>query len=131
MDKAKEVGACGNICSGCPDFRVLQKNDPAFRRLVAAKLTEELGRDVAPDEIGCEGCWGNIHTHLAASLECPIRQCVDRKGFATCGECDLFPCGTYLAQFSEDSSYARNISTIRETGLDMWLAMQKARREEE
>jgi len=120
----KEVGACGNHCAGCQDFLVLMKNDNAFCRQVAANLTKEVGREVLPEQVGCEGCWGNIHTALAASLQCKIRQCCDDRGFATCADCANFPCPAYLKQFPAGSHQANNIRAIKEHGLDNWIAQQ-------
>ena len=124
--RPNEVGACGHYCAGCQDFLVLVKDDDAFRRQVATNLTKEVGRCVSPEEVGCEGCWGNIHNAIAASLECKIRQCVEAKGFATCAECTDFPCPMYLEQFPEDSHYVRNIRAIKQDGLDKWIAQQRS-----
>lgn len=124
-----EVGPCGNFCGGCPDFRVLKEGDDAFRRQVAANLTQEVGRPVSPEEVGCEGCWGGIHNALAASLECRIRQCADGKGFATCAECGDFPCVVYLKQFQEVGGCHQNIRAIQAAGLDQWIDRQVKERE--
>lgn len=124
-ERRKKVGACGNHCAGCQDFLVLIKNDDSLRQQVATNLTKEIGHEVSPEEVGCEGCWGRIHSSLVASLDCAIRQCVEAKGFATCAECSAFPCPTYLQQFSEDSHYVKNIRAIQKDGLDNWIAQQE------
>jgi len=105
---------------------VLVKNDDAFRRQVADNLTKEVGQRVSAGEVGCEGCWGNIHSAIAASLECRIRQCCEAKAFTTCAECTDFPCPMYLEQFPEDSHYVRNIRAIRKDGLGKWIAQRRA-----
>ncbi len=124
--RRNEVGACGNHCARCDDFQVLANNDDAFRKQVAARLSKEVGREVLPGEVGCKGCWGDIHTYLAASLECKIRQCVEARGSATCAECAEFPCPMFLEQFPEDSHYVRNIRAIKKEGLDNWIAQQSS-----
>ncbi len=58
---------------------------------------EEFGFD-------CKGCsneskipWG----------ECEIKICCEKKGYAHCGECDVFPCDA-LKQFSFDKTHGDN-----------------------
>ncbi|MBN1342579.1 MAG: DUF3795 domain-containing protein [Phycisphaerae bacterium] len=123
-----EIAPCGNHCAACQDFRVLVTNDDTLRKQVAANLTQETGRTIQPQDVGCEGCWGGIHNPLCASLECKIRQCADAKGLATCADCTDFPCPTYLVQFPEGSHCPTNIRAIKNTGLDTWLAQQETKR---
>lgn len=123
-ERTNGVGACGNHCAGCQDFLVLMEDSDPLRRQVAANLTAELGREVLSAEVGCEGCWGSIHSSLVASLHCKIRQCVDARGFATCADCTEFPCLMYLEQFPENSQYVKNIRAIQKTGLDEWISQQ-------
>ena len=119
--RRNKVAPCGNYCAECPDFRVFVENDDALRRQVASDLTKEVGRDILPEEVGCEGCWGAIHSYFAASLKCEIRQCVETKGFATCAECDDYPCAVFSSQFADDSKCANNIRAIKKIGLDTWI----------
>lgn len=126
-ERRKEAAACGNFCAGCLDYRVLAENDDALRKHVAVAISKELGQDILPGQVGCEGCWGSRHTPWAASPQCRIRQCVDIKGFATCAECTAFPCQTYSRQFASDSECAANIRAIRKFGLAAWIERQQAR----
>ncbi|MEW6355972.1 MAG: DUF3795 domain-containing protein [Planctomycetota bacterium] len=120
-ERRTEVGACGHYCAGCLDYRSLAENDDNLRRQVAATIKKEMNRDVPLDQVGCEGCWGNIHNAWTASLQCEIRQCVKAKGFATCADCRDFPCAVYLKQFAENSDYAKNIRAIQRDTLGIWL----------
>jgi hypothetical protein len=121
-DRRTDVAPCGNYCAGCPDYVALARNDDALRRQVAVVIKKETDNDVSLDQVGCEGCWGTSHHAWSASLACRIRQCVSSSGFATCAECQDFPCDDYLRQFAEDSEQARNIMAIKTQGLDAWLA---------
>ncbi len=121
-ERRTEVGACGNHCAECLDYRALAENSDVLCRKVAANLTKELNRPISPLHVGCEGCWGGIHNDVAASLKCRIRQCASLRHFCTCAECDGFPCDAYLKQFSDDSEYALNLRAIKSCGLDEWIA---------
>ena len=121
-ERRKEIGACGNCCVACLDYRALAEDSDELRRQVATAIRREMNRDLPLDQIGCRGCWGTIHTAWAASLDCKIRQCVVAKGFATCADCQSFACSVYLQQFAEDSDQSKNIKTIRQIGLEKWIA---------
>ena len=120
-ERRREVGACGHYCGGCLDYRALAENDDDLRRQVASAIKREMNRDIPLDQIGCEGCWGNVHNAWTASLQCKVRQCVETKGFATCADCHGFPCAAHIKQFGEDSHYAKNVRAIQHDGLDVWL----------
>ena len=120
-ERRTEVGACGHYCASCLDYRALAENDDGLRRQVAVAIKKEMNRNVPLNQVGCEGCWGNIHNAWTASLACRIRQCVEAKGFVTCAKCHEFSCAIYLAQFAENSQNADNIRAIRQMGLDSWL----------
>jgi hypothetical protein len=123
-ERRTEVGACGNYCRGCLDFRALAENSDALRTEAASNIKQELNREIPLEQVGCEGCWGSIHNAWTASLDCKVRQCVEAKGFATCAECNDFACPMYLDQFAEGSDYVRNIRAIKRDGLDKWIAQQ-------
>ena len=124
-ERRKELSACGNHCGGCHDFLARARDDDALREEVSRVIKKELGLDVPPERVGCDGCWGEIHTPWAAWTGCAIRTCVETKGLATCAECADFPCATYLKQFDEASNEAKNLREIREAGADDWLASRE------
>ncbi len=123
-ERRTEVGACGNHCGGCLDFRALVENDDALRNEAASNIKKELDEDVSLEQVRCEGCWCSIHNAWSASLECKIRQCVEAKGFTACSECNDFACSIYLRQFPEDSDQMKNIRAIKRVGMETWLAQQ-------
>jgi len=125
VNRRTEVAPCGNYCEVCPDYLALARNDDSLRRQVAAAIKKEMNKDVPLDQVGCEGCWGTIHHPWSAPLTCRIRRCVSSSGFATCAECQDFPCDVYLRQFAEDSEQASNIRAIKTQGLDGWLAARR------
>jgi hypothetical protein len=125
-DTPHAIGACGNYCGGCLDYRARAEDSDELRRQVAEAISRELGAEISPEQVGCGGCWGDIHTPWAASQSCAIRQCVSSKGATTCAECDAFPCQAYTSQFPADSEYAENIRAIQREGLDSWLSEKDA-----
>lgn len=125
-ERRREIGACGNYCTGCLDYRTLASNDPELRKQAVAVIKNETDIDVPLDQVGCEGCWGGIHEPWCATVECGIRKCVDAKGYATCAECLAFPCDVYLSQFDKDSEFAKSILAIREDGLDKWIKSKQS-----
>ncbi|MCX6991554.1 MAG: DUF3795 domain-containing protein [Kiritimatiellaeota bacterium] len=125
-ERRKEVGACGNNCAACLDYRVLTEDRDDLRRQVASAIKREMNLDIPLDQVGCDGCWGGIHTAWAASLDCKIRQCVEARNYTTCADCPDFTCATYLKQFLENSDQAKNINAIKQVGMDKWIAQQAA-----
>jgi hypothetical protein len=121
-ERRREVGACGVYCGGCLDFRCLAENNEELRRQAATVINRETNRNLRPDQVGCEGCWGGIHNAWTASPECKIRRCAEAKGFATCADCSVFPCEPYSKQFGENSDNANHIRGIQKVGLATWLA---------
>ncbi|MFA5344574.1 MAG: DUF3795 domain-containing protein [Kiritimatiellia bacterium] len=124
--RKKNIGACGNHCGACLDYRALAEGCNDLRRQVASAIKREMNLDVPLDQVGCDGCWGGIHAAWAASLDCKIRQCVEARNYATCADCPDFACSTYLKQFAENSDQAKNINAIKQVGQDKWTAQQAA-----
>ena len=81
------IACCGLDCETC-DARVATLNNDNALREKTAKLWSELnGVPITPDMINCLGCrTEGVKTPFCDKL-CPIRQCVLKKGLATCGDC--------------------------------------------
>jgi hypothetical protein len=120
-NKRKLAGACGNYCGKCNDYIAYITKNSELRGKVACEIKEQ-GVNISPDQVGCKGCWGNIHNAWSASLECKIRQCALNKSIVTCAECNDFPCEIYLSQFGDHSPQAKNINRIRQIGVESWCA---------
>lgn len=83
------IAVCGLLCTECAIRRATSDADEAQR--IADWFKTERGRDVAAEDIRCEGCRGGRERHW--SPDCWIlRCCVDRRGLDSCGECEDFPC---------------------------------------
>lgn len=115
------VAAYGIYCGHCGDYLAHVNDDEDLRKKVAAEICQQLNIDVTPEQVGCLGCWGEIHTQWAASLGCQVRRCAEQRGLLSCALCDEFPCEELDRQIGQDSQSRGNLYRIREVGLDAWL----------
>jgi hypothetical protein len=121
QERRKLIGVCGNYCGKCNDYIAYVTKDKELQKKVADEIAEQLNINITPEQVGCLGCRGSIHNTWAASIECKIRQCVEKKKILCCGLCDKFPCEIFTNQFDGNSQPRRNIDRIREIGIDSWL----------
>ena len=104
------VACCGLDCGAC-DMRQAAGN-PAMQREFAQWFRDNLGRDVAPSDIGCTWCRGEREGHWSA--DCWILQCcVDRHGRAHCSECPEFPCEKLEEWAGQNARYAAALERLR------------------
>ena len=66
----------------------------------------------------CKGCTGDRSVHWSVnddgSVSCGLLECaVDRKGLASCSECDEFPCDRLTAWSRENDRYAGAFARLR------------------
>jgi hypothetical protein len=88
----KLISCCGLNCETC-DARIatIQNNDE-LRKATAESWQKMFNANITFDAINCTGCRmeGAKFTHC---LSCQIRNCVNDKGYETCGECaDMATC---------------------------------------
>ncbi len=102
-DEENLAGCCGMYCGLCPRYQ-------------------------STAESRCAGC-----KVVSLTISCKLYNCcVKKKGFATCAECDDFPCTRYDGFFDWDSfvthaACRQNIERIRTVGLEAWLREQGKR----
>ena len=105
------IACCGLDCESC-DARIATLTCDNALREKTAKLWSELnGVPITPDMINCMGCRvDGVKTPYCESM-CPIRQCVLRKGLATCGECpERDGCHTVGAVWNSDPEARERLS---------------------
>ena len=124
------IAACGMYCGDCGDYLAYVGNDEGLRSKVAAEIREQLNIDLTPEQVGCLGCWGEIHTPWAASLGCEVRRCAEGKGVLSCALCDGFRCERLDHQSSRGSKARTNLCRIKEVGLEVWLNEFRSRLDE-
>lgn len=115
------IAACGcGYCGNCDDYISYINNDKALKKRVATHIRKQLDIDVKPEQVGCLGCWGEIHTDFSSSLDCEIRKCALRNGILTCALCKEFPCERLKRRPRANEELA-NLYRIKKIGLESWL----------
>ena len=83
----KIISCCGLNCATCEARIATIKNNDELRKATAEKWkTLYNSPDISPDMINCTGCKEEGVTFSHCSV-CQIRNCVETKGFNTCGDC--------------------------------------------
>jgi len=84
------VAKCGNRCDQCPLY-VGNFNGAASDEINAGLYKYHHNSTGTPPHYkrACEGC---LSGGYIARQDCPIRACVDRRGWQTCAECEGLFC---------------------------------------
>jgi len=82
----KLIACCGLDCATCDARKATITNDDILRKQTAENWSVQFNAEITPEMINCTGCReeGAKFAHCA---ECEIRNCVQEKGFNTCGDC--------------------------------------------
>ena len=84
------LAPCGLYCGVCAVYIADRDNDLKFKESIVkvySPLTTSL------DDIKCKGCMSeNTDKKFVYCQTCGIRNCINKKGFKACTECDEFPC---------------------------------------
>ncbi len=89
----KFLSACGLDCPGCECFEAHQANDLVRKEDIAKRWSKNYDADLKAEAIACDGCMSE-GVHFSWCGKCPIRACVEGKGYQSCAECESFPCST-------------------------------------
>ena len=101
------IAYCGLDCEACEARVATVNDDDALRQKVAKKWSELNGVEITPEMINCMGCRvDGVKTPFCDAL-CPIRQCILKKGFETCGGCGEMETCEKLAMITGTSDAAR------------------------
>jgi len=83
----KLIACCGLNCAACEARIATIANDDEMRAKVADQWSTQYNvPNLLPESINCTGC-REEGVKVANCLECGIRNCVQAKGYQTCGEC--------------------------------------------
>jgi hypothetical protein len=82
------IACCGIDCESCDARIATVNNDDKLREKTAQKWSAQFNSpDITADSINCTGC--RIEGAKFAHCNfCEIRNCVQAKGFTTCGDCE-------------------------------------------
>jgi len=125
-DEKQLAAVCGLYCGECNVY-MASHGDKELQKRIAVKVSETTGREVKPEEIQCEGCWGPLEIHWTP--DCKMLNCAKERGYRFCFQCEEFPCGKLVMFKDKHYPYVLdNLNRIREIGVDSWLSEQKAKR---
>ncbi|MEN8127733.1 MAG: DUF3795 domain-containing protein [Planctomycetota bacterium] len=117
----KLIAPCGLYCGNCNDYIAHIKNDDDLKKKVATAINKQLNINISSEQVGCEGCWGTLHTEYSSNLDCEVRCCAEQRNILSCALCENFPCEKLQNHFKGDNKKKINLDRIREIGLDTWL----------
>ena len=82
------IACCGIDCENC-DARIATVNDDNELREATAKQWRVMydAPNITAESINCVGCRVD-GVKFAHCYDCEIRNCVQTKGFNTCGDCE-------------------------------------------
>lgn len=116
------IAPCGIYCGACSDYLAYTTGDEEAMKKAVSEVSRAQGRDVAPEEIKCLGCWGGIHTEYSACIACEIRSCAEGRGLLSCALCESFPCDALNRRIGDNHKNSKhNLYRIREIGLQAWF----------
>ena len=81
------IARCGIDCESCDARIATVNNDNELREATAQKWRSDYASDITAESINCVGCRID-GVKIAHCYECEISNCVQTKGFDTCGNCE-------------------------------------------
>lgn len=116
------VGRCGIFCgTDCEVYKAAHSDDINAKKEVASALERELGVEIDPSRLHCEGCQGPEECMWFECRLCLIRRCGKTQGVIICSECEDYPCRVLQYWLSESQSAPQNLEEIKRIGLDQWI----------
>lgn len=129
---------CGLYCGAC-DILVADKTGHKgqfahfWNKSVLRKFLniQEIGYTEEDLEFKCNGCKSD--EVFINCRPCAMRNCAKMKGVEHCTECSDYPCKTWLLLKKGEKVLKHlgdkqsNLKTIKEKGVDFWLAEQEKR----
>jgi len=125
-DEKRLAAVCGLFCGGC-DIYLACHGDRELQRRIAENVSEATGKEVKPEEIKCEGCWGPFEVHWSA--DCKMLNCARERGYRFCFQCEEYPCDKLIMFKDKHYPYVLdNLNRIRQIGVESWLKEQKEKK---
>ena len=104
------IAYCGLDCESCDAYQATLHNDNALRKKTAELWSRLNNTVITPEMINCTGCrTKGIKTFFCNHL-CKVRQCAQRKGVETCGQCEqLTTCPTVAEIHKHNPNALKNL----------------------
>ena len=114
-------GRCGLFCGDCKIYIAYSTNNLSAQRRIASEFAPEQGKALAPEQVKCLGCKGNMSSVWRNN--CKIRLCAEDRGVEFCYQCLDYPCEAIEKFFGKHPEARENLRTISKIGPDAWLSM--------
>lgn len=99
MVKEEVIAMCGLVCSDCPAYVAMKKDDPALRKKTAEAWSKMFNSTIKPEDIFCVGCAVKKGKHIGHCAECQMRLCGLKKNVKNCAYCPDYACEILLGFF--------------------------------
>lgn len=109
---ALPLSPCGIDCSICNAFIATQTNDVALKQKMADDFKQKFNVEKPLEELECDGCTEDGR-HIGFCAVCNIRNCAFGKGYATCAECQEYPCEKGAFIWTSNSVSKANLDAIK------------------
>jgi len=110
MNKFKS--ACGLNCNKCECYEATIANDSERKKDIAVRWSKNYDAALTEEAINCMGCLSD-GPRFSWCDNCPIRACVQSKGYDNCSECADFPCETNDFLYNAVPDVKDNIAELR------------------
>ena len=113
---AQITAPCGIDCSQCDAFIAAQTNDATLLKKLADNFKKQFDKDIDPSTLNCDGCTQDGR-HIGFCAECTIRSCSLDKGYATCAECQEFPCDKGSFIWTKNSKSKETLELLKSNSI--------------
>ena len=105
------IACCGLDCENCDARIATVRDDTELREKTAQKWSiMNNAPEITPATINCMGCRTDGAKFAYCNDYCPIRKCVNEKGYNTCGDCkELDDCQIVGAIFQHAPDAKENL----------------------
>ncbi len=115
------MAPCGLYCGACGVYIATRDGNEKFRAIMANNFGTKL------EETECLGCMQPDPPMkiFSRSQTCPIRKCVNLKGYYSCHQCELWPCDKIETDDSADilpSQVTKLVLRVRKSSIPVWRA---------
>ena len=128
VDIKKELLApCGLYCGVCAVHIADRDNNVKFKERIV-NVYKPYTKTI--EDVKCGGCLSDDDENIFGFCrQCPIRDCIIKKGFEGCYQCDEFPC-KYINRFPipvGKKVILRAVPFWREHGTEKWVESELER----
>ncbi|MFX0006191.1 MAG: DUF3795 domain-containing protein [Promethearchaeota archaeon] len=121
------LAPCGLYCGVCAIHIADRDSNLKFKNILV-DVYKPVSKTA--DDIKCTGCMSeNQEGIFGYCKSCPIRDCILKKGFYSCSQCDDFPC-KYIDRFPIPVGkrvILRAIPRWKEIGTEKWVEEEEKR----